>query len=72
MEINETFKGLIEDTDTSVQELAEKIGVNRKQIQRWMNGDAEMGIYKLKKICEYYGVSADYILGLPKGLEWPR
>jgi hypothetical protein len=24
-----------------------------------------------KKICEYYNVSADYILGLEKGMKWP-
>lgn len=72
MEIHENIKALIEDTDTEIQDLAEIIGVNRKQIQRWENGSQEMGIYKLKKICEFYQVSADYILGLPKGLSWPR
>lgn len=72
MEINEVLESLITDNDTKKQKLAEHIGVNRKQIQRWINGEAEMGIYKLKAICEYYGVSADYILGLPKNLKWPR
>ncbi len=31
-----------------------------------------MTISKLKALCLYYHVSADYILGLPKGLDWPR
>ena len=31
-----------------------------------------MTIGKLKALCLYYHVSADYILGLPKGLDWPR
>lgn len=72
MEIHERFNALIEDNETNATELAEKIGVNRKQITRWRNNEAEMGIYKLKEICKYYGVSADYILGLPKNLNWPR
>lgn len=72
MDIAENISSLLEDNDTKIQDLADYIGVNRKQIQRWLNGSAEMGIYKLKKICEYYGVSADYILGLPKGLKWER
>lgn len=72
MEINERLNALLEDNDTNATELAKIIGVNRKQITRWRNNEAEMGIYKLKEICEYYQVSADYILGLPKGLEWPR
>lgn len=72
MEIHERIDALIEDNETRIDELAFAIGVNRKQITRWRKGEAEMGIYKLKEICEYYGVSADYILGLPKGYQWPR
>ncbi len=72
MEIHEKIDALIEDNETRVDELALAIGVNRKQITRWRKGDAEMGIYKLKELCEYYGVSADYILGLPKNGKWPR
>ena len=72
MTIGERFKALIEDTDTNITDLAEIIEVNRRQITRWQNDEAEMGIYKLKKICEIYNVSADYVLGLPKGLDWPR
>lgn len=72
METNEKLRALIEDNDTSQTELADIIGVHRKQIGRWLRNDAEMGIYKLKEICLYYGVSADYLLGLPDDLEWPR
>lgn len=63
---------IITDKDDTQENLANQINVNRNQIRRWINGESEMGIWKLKKICEYYNVSADYILGLKKGLEWPR
>lgn len=72
MTTNERLRALIEDSDTNQTQLADIIGVHRKQIGRWLKGDAEMGIYKLKEICEYYEVSADYLLGLPADLEWPR
>lgn len=73
MEIYERVQALIEDNDTKIQELAEYIGCNRRQITRWTtDGKTEIGIYKLKKICEYYGVSADYILGIPEGMKRPR
>lgn len=62
----------ITDHDSTATELAEEIGVTRHQIRRWINGESEMGIWKLKKICEYYNVSADYILGLDPNMEWPR
>lgn len=64
--------GLIEDKDTKIKDLSEQIGVSTKQIKRWRDGTSEMGIDKLVKIYQYYHVSADNILGHPRGLEWPR
>lgn len=49
-----------------MQDLAKVIGVSTKQIRRWRDGTSEMGIEKLEKLCRYYHVSADYILGLPE------
>lgn len=72
MEIHERISATIEDEKATASALANAIGVNRKQITRWTEGTAEMGIYKLKSFCEFYGVSADYILGLPRNLKWPR
>jgi transcriptional regulator with XRE-family HTH domain len=66
------LRDTITDKDSTATELAEEIGVTRHQIRRWINGEAEMGIWKLKKICEYYNVSADYLLDLPKGMNHPR
>lgn len=72
MEIHEKLRALIEDNDINQTQLAKEIGVDRKQLQRWTKGETEMGIQKLKLICQYFHVSADYILGLPKDLNWPR
>lgn len=72
MEVGKRLREIIEDGDVSQSKLAETIGVNRKQLNRWLNDEAEMGIYKLKAICEFYKVSADYVLGLPNGLSKPR
>lgn len=72
MYIHERINDLIEDGNIQVQVLANKLGVTRQQIARWRRGTSEPGAYKIKQLCEIYGVSADYILGLPKGLQWPR
>lgn len=72
MEIYQRIDGLIEDGDIQVQEVAAKLGVSRQQIARWRKGTSEPGAYKIKELCQLYGVSADYILGLPRGLDWPR
>ena len=72
MRINETLKALREDYDLTQDQLADMLNVSRKQVIRWEQGASEMGIQKLKALCEIYKVSADYILGLPKDLKWPR
>jgi len=38
---------------------------------KYENGLHPISTQVLKKLCELYHVSADYILGLPKGLDWP-
>lgn len=62
----------IEDGNITIKKLAEKIGVTRQQVQRWKAGTSEPTASNIKALCEAYEVSADYILGLPKGLKWPR
>lgn len=61
------------DRDESQEELAKALKTSQTQITRWETGKTEkMPISAIKAICEHYGVSADYLLELPKGLAWPR
>lgn len=72
METNERIKGLREDKDLTQAEVALKMGITRRQYIRYEKGEQEMTVSKLSSLCQFYGVSADYILGLPEGLAWPR
>ena len=72
MEYYERLKAIREDREITQQEVANILQTTRQQIGKYENGQQEMGIYKLKTLCEFYGVSADYILGLPRNLDWPR
>ena len=73
MSYNERLVKILNNGQATAKELAEFVGVTERQVFGWRAGNSEnMGIDKLKKICQYYEVSADYILGLPKGLQWPR
>lgn len=60
------------DHDETQEQLGLLIGVSRKQIARYEKEEQELTVNKLIKLCLHYKVSADYILGLPKGLHWPR
>lgn len=72
MQIHERIKATRIDNDKTQEEIANIIGCSSKQISRYEKGEQEMTISKLKALCAYYHVSADYILGLPRGLDWPR
>ncbi|MBR7131911.1 MAG: helix-turn-helix transcriptional regulator [Clostridia bacterium] len=49
-----------------------KINTTHATISRYENNKLEPNLDTLKKLCELYGVSADYILGLPEGLKFPK
>lgn len=66
------LKELREDRDLTQNEIAEALGITRQQYQLYETGSREIKLDKLKTLCMLYGVSSDYILGLPKNLKWPR
>lgn len=72
MQYYERLKEIREDRDITQKEIAEAIGTTKQQIYAYEKGINKMSVERLKELCLYYGVSADYILGLPKGLKWYR
>ena len=60
------------DTDRSQKDVAKILGITQQQYQLYESGKRELPIRHLAKLCLLYRVSADYILGLPKGLDRPR
>jgi len=60
------------DADETQKELAQALGVNSVQLSKYERKINEPSISYLLKFCQHYGVSADYILGLEPGLDWPR
>lgn len=61
-----------QDADETQRELAKHIGYHQVQIARYETGKVTPPITYLEKFCEHYHVSSDYLLGLPKDLDWPR
>lgn len=71
MEIHEIIRQLREDADLTQAQVAAEIGTTRQYYNKYENGLHPIPTQALRKLCELYHVSADYILGLPKGLDWP-
>lgn len=71
MEIYEALKEAREIKNLKQEEVAQKLMTTRQHISRYETGITDIPAKRLREICLLYGVSADYILGLPRGLEWP-
>lgn len=68
METNEILRGLREDKDLTQQNIADLLKIGRTMYRRYELGETEIPIRHLKTLCIFYGVSSDYVLGLPEGL----
>ncbi|MBE6797104.1 MAG: helix-turn-helix transcriptional regulator [Ruminococcaceae bacterium] len=66
------LKELREDRDITQKELADVLNITQNTYSNYENGKTEPPYEIMKKLCLFYGVSADYILGLPKGLKYPE
>lgn len=72
MELNEILRGLREDRDLTQQNLADMLRIGRTMYRRYETGETEIPIRHLKTLCMFYGVSSDYLLGLPDNLRKGR
>ena len=58
------MRDLREDHDKTQQDIADILGTSQTMYARYERGANELPIRHLLKLCEYYKVSADYLLGL--------
>ncbi|MBQ7291630.1 MAG: helix-turn-helix transcriptional regulator [Clostridia bacterium] len=57
------IRDLREDSDKTQKEIADLLRTSQTMYARYERGANELPIHHLLKLCDYYGVSADYILG---------
>lgn len=72
MKYNERIRAVREDRDMTQTEVAKIIGVAQSYYSKQERGNKPFQVEQIKLLCEFFGVSADYILGLPRGLSWER
>lgn len=72
MQFYERLKEIRQDKDKTQKEIADLLKIDQSYYSKYERGQHPMPIDYLTTLCEYYGVSADYVLGLPRGLAWPR
>ena len=64
------LRQLRHDHDKTQQEIADFLGINQPVYSRYETGKNDMKPSQIIALCEYYGVSSDYVLGLPAGLPY--
>lgn len=69
---NEILKELREDKDLFQKEIANILKTTQQYYSEYENGKRPLPIDHLKTLCIFYNVSADYILGLPEKLPYPK
>lgn len=63
MKYNERIRDLREDKDLTQKEVAEILNTSQTVYSRYEIGIRALPIEHLIKLCKFYNVSADYILG---------
>lgn len=73
MTIAERIKALREEkTNLNQTELGKELNLSQMQISRLETGNAHINDDVLISYCKFFKVSADYILGLPRGMKYPE
>ena len=73
-EFYEKLRELREDMEPkpSQAEVGNACHITQRKLSFIERGVTEPSMQDLKALCEYYKVSADYILGLPDNLKYPK
>lgn len=66
------LRELREDRDLTQQQIANLLNCKQNTYQQYESGKRQLPLQALKTLCLFYKVSADYILDLPKGLDYPK
>ena len=68
----EKLRLLREEKELNQTELGEVLGMTQRKISYLECGRYEPSFDDLRALCRYFQVSADYLLGFPKNLPYPR
>lgn len=66
------MRELREDSDNKQETIAKLLHITKQQYSLYETGKRKLPIDHLQKLCIFYEISADYILGLPEGLRYPK
>ena len=63
---------LRQDRDLLQKDIAAVLGCEQAAVSKYELRVSRYDIDDLIALCKFYNVSADYVLGLPKGMDYPE
>ncbi len=72
MDYVDKLTGLREDKDLEQKDIAALLNVQQSAISKYEKRRARYKIEDIEKLCRFYNVSADWLLGLPDDLPYPK
>lgn len=66
------LRELREDRDLTQEDIAKILNCKQNTYQQYESGKRQIPLQALITLCLFYKVSADYILGLPDNLNYPK
>ena len=68
----EKIRLLREEKELNQTELGQAVNMTQRKISYLENGKYEPSLEDIKMLCRFFNVSADYLLGFPKPLPYPK
>lgn len=68
----EKLRLLREEKELNQTELGQAVNMTQRKISYLENGKYEPSLEDIKMLCRFFNVSADYMLGFPKPLPYPK
>ena len=72
MDYIEKLTGLRQDRDINQAQIAKILGTHQATISKYELRQRKYQIEDIIKLCLFYNVSADWLLGLPDNLPYPK
>ena len=71
MEYYERLRIIRTGKDITQEQMGNALGISKQQYNKYETGTHLIPLTYFKKACYFLRISADYILGLPKGRPYP-
>ncbi len=72
LSFGEKIKNLREDADLSQTELGKAINMTQRKVSYIERGQCEPSMEDIAALAQFFKVSADYLLNVPKGYTYPE